>query len=259
MTSRETLMDMGFDAKLVDKALQHSEELGAAIDWIENHPEAENDSEEPGPAPAIPPEDPAASTDCTKSVEERLAEMQAKAAERKKEEAKKDAIERRRNEEILRKNQQDTRDAKRELEIKQAQKAAAQRKKDALEDRLYKEKLRKQIEQDKQERLARQGKLSSPSPASVPTPSPPAAASAPRPPPTGNVRLRASYQGNTVTKSYPPDFTVAQLGEDLRGDFGLPRLLLTTTYPPSSVSPEGDARTLREAGFANASVVVKDA
>lgn len=242
---------MGFDPQVVDNALLHSEELGAAIDWIENHPDGVAAEETVQVQPAIAPEDQTA-TD-VRPVEERLAELQAKAAQRRKEAEKVDAEERRRNEQISRKNQQDARDARRELEIKQAQKLAVQRRKEAHEDKLYKEQLRKQIEQDKRERLARAGKLEVPQAAPVPAP----AAAVAKPAATGDVRVRVKYEDKTVTKTFNQDFTVAQLGEVVSEEFGLSQFILTTTYPSLSIKPEGDNRTLREAQLANASIVVK--
>ncbi|PRT52839.1 UBX domain-containing protein 1 [Wickerhamiella sorbophila] len=250
MTSRETLLEMGFDPRVVDRALEHSDELGAAIDWIENHPDSADAEESVQVQPAVAPEEQAPTE--SRPVEERLAELQAKAAKRRKEAEMQDAEERRRNEEISRKNQQQARDAKRDLEVKQAQKQAAQRRKEALEDKLYKEQLRKQIEQDKRERLAKAGKLDT-------SPPPPAAAAVPAPKPvvTGDVRVRIKYEDQTITKTFGQEFTVAQLGDAVGEEFGLSQFVLTTTYPALSIDPQGDTRTLREAQLANANIVVK--
>ncbi|KAG5361566.1 hypothetical protein CJU90_2955 [Yarrowia sp. C11] len=187
--------------------------------------------------------------------EAKLDELRAKAAIRKAENEKKDAAERRRNDEISKKSQKDNQAIKDEMERKAAIRDAQQKRKEAADDIAAKKRIKDLIEADKRARAAeRAGTKPSPTPVAAPVSKP----AAPRAAPTDS-RLQFRVPGQPpIVKTFPVETKLQEVAEALSQDVGVQAgsLVFTTTFPTRKLTNADFGKSLKEADLINAAVIV---
>ncbi|ODQ65717.1 hypothetical protein NADFUDRAFT_82700 [Nadsonia fulvescens var. elongata DSM 6958] len=263
---------MGFSTLRTDSALKNtSGSLEDAITWLDNH-DGTSDVEEDEFTSAsenTPNEQESPRTPLTEEEKnQKLEQLKAKAAIRKAQAAKVDAEERKRNEIIRRKNDQEVAKAKEELEHKLAIKAAEKKRQEIIADKKAKERIRTLIEEDKkarqlkrdQEKAAREGteipQAESSSPAKRATPPP---SSSNRASTATESRLQFRIVGKSpIIKKYAVETTLATVASELASELNVhPSLIVfTTTFPTKRYEDTDMQQSLREAGLINAAVMV---
>lgn len=187
--------------------------------------------------------------------EAKLDELRAKAAIRKAEAEKKDAAERKRNDEIRKKSERDNADIKDEMERKAAIREAQKKRKEVADDVAAKKRIKDLIEADKRARAAeKSGVKPAPAPAAAPISKP----VAPRAAPTDS-RLQFRVPGQPpIIKTFPVDAKLQEAAEALAQDIGVSasKLVFTTTFPTRKLGQADFSKTLKEADLVNAAVMV---
>lgn len=292
MSVREQLQEMGFPPARIEASIKNtSGSLEDAIGWLETNQidydkgvyaaDAEEETVTGGVSvvgdtktDATPIDvDAAATTDAAAAAEAeveakkelskeekeaKLDELRAKAAIRKAENDKKDAAERKRNDEISKKSQRDNQAIKDEMERKAAIRDAQKKRKEAADDIAAKKRIKDLIEADKRARAAeKSGVKPAAAPVAVPV-SKPAAAAPPRAAPTDS-RMQFRVPGQPpIIKTFPVATKLQEVAEALSQDIGVQAgsLVFTTTFPTRKLTSGDFGKTLKEADLINAAVIV---
>ncbi|KAI1925082.1 hypothetical protein LOZ58_005045 [Ophidiomyces ophidiicola] len=187
-------------------------------------------------------------------LRERLAEKRAKVSEQ-------DKADKKRNEEIRRKNTKESQDIKEELQKKEQLKEAAKKRREKQEEIDAKARIRAKIEADKAERKAkaekekaeREGRSTAASvliPAAAPT-APKAASS------YTETRLRLQTASGNVMKAFPVETTLFEVATYLNQENGLDVQSFTQTFPKKIFDSGYFGETLKELGLVpSASLIV---
>jgi hypothetical protein len=188
-------------------------------------------------------------------LREKMQEKRAKQALLDKEEQKK-------NEKIRMKSTKEVQDAKEKLAQQEQIKAAAKKRQEKLDDAAAKKRIQEKIAADKEARRLkaetdkanREGRSSIPAPDVVAAPA--AGSSGPKKEVT-EARLRLQTNGGTVTKTFPVETTLFEVGIALEGENGGPVTSFTMTFPRKTFSGSVDfGKTLKEAGLAPSAVLI---
>ncbi|AOW03616.1 ubiquitin-related domain-containing protein [Yarrowia lipolytica] len=286
MSVREQLQEMGFPPARIEASIKNtSGSLEDAIGWLESNQidydkgvyaaDAEEqtvtggvsvvgDTKAPDASAApidVDAQEAAAEAEVEKKPlskeekEAKLDELRAKAAIRKAENEKKDAAERKRNDEISKKSQKDNQAIKDEMERKTAIREAQKKRKEAADDIAAKKRIKDLIEADKRARAAEKtGTKPAPAPAPVPASKP----AAPRAAPTDS-RMQFRVPGQPpIVKTFPVETKLQAVAEALSQDIGVQAgsLVFTTTFPTRKLTNADFGKTLKEADLINAAVIV---
>lgn len=288
MSVREQLQEMGFPPARIEASIKNtSGSLEDAIGWLETNQidydkgvyaaDAEEETVTGGVSvvgdtkttnTSATPIDVDAAADAaaeaeveqkkelTKEEKEaKLDELRAKAAIRKAENDKKDAAERKRNDEISKKSQKDNQAIKDEMERKAAIRDAQKKRKEAADDIAAKKRIKDLIEADKRARAAEKaGVKPTASPVAVPVSKP----AAPRAAPTDS-RMQFRVPGKPpIVKTFPVETKLQEVAEALSQDIGVQTgsLVFTTTFPTRKLTSADFGKTLKEADLINAAVIV---
>ncbi|BGO95268.1 hypothetical protein NBRC10512_003031 [Rhodotorula toruloides] len=286
MSDKETLLSMGFAEAQVTKALRATKNSGLspALDYLEKHADEGEEfwaepveGEEEGvvdleakslkcsecgklfrnQALAQYHSTKSGHTEFEESTEElkplteeekaqKLAELRARMEEKRKAQAKLDAEEARRNEEIRRKSGKDEAAAKADLQLREAEKQAALRKKEKADELAARKRIKEQIEADKRaraektarEKALREGRnpdaavsaLSSGS--SAPAPAAPAPTASGEKKTYDNARLQIRVpEGAPLVHSLPATSSLREVVEWVKGQTGMDSVTLTCSFP----------------------------
>lgn len=193
---------------------------------------------------------------------QRLQELREKMQEKKAKQALLDKEEQKKNEKIRMKSTKEVQDAKEKLAQQEQIKAAAKKRQEKLDDAAAKKRIQEKIAADKEarrlkaeiEKANREGRSSIPAPDVVAAPV--ASSSGPKKEVT-EARLRLQTNGGTVTKTFPVETTLFEVGIALEGDNGGPVTSFTMTFPRKTFSGSVDfGKTLKEAGLAPSAVLI---
>ncbi|KAG5358112.1 hypothetical protein CJU89_4611 [Yarrowia sp. B02] len=279
MSVREQLQEMGFPVARIEASLKNtSGSLEDAIGWLEANQidydkgvyAADTEEAVQGGVSALgekaaETEAAAQAADAAEAAEiekkplskeekeAKLDELRAKAAVRKAENEKKDAAERRRNDEISKKSQKDNQAIKDEMERKAAIRDAQKKRKEAADDIAAKKRIKDLIEADKRARAAEKAGTK-PAPVAVPVSKP----AAPRAAPTDS-RMQFRVPGKPpIVKTFPVETKLQTVAEEVAQDVGTQAgsLVFTTTFPTRKLTSADFGKTLKEADLVNAAVMV---
>ncbi|KAF8862352.1 hypothetical protein BDZ45DRAFT_671099 [Acephala macrosclerotiorum] len=193
---------------------------------------------------------------------QKLQELREKMQEKKAKQALLDKEEQKKNEKIRMKSTKEVQDAKEKLAQQEQIKAAAKKRQEKLDDAAAKKRIQEKIAADKEARRLkaetdkanREGRSSIPAPDVVAAPV--AGSSGPKKEVT-EARLRLQTNGGTVTKTFPVETTLFEVGVALEGDNGGPVTSFTMTFPRKTFSGSVDfGKTLKEAGLAPSAVLI---
>ncbi|CZR59664.1 related to chicken h-caldesmon, Uso1p and YKL201c [Phialocephala subalpina] len=163
---------------------------------------------------------------------------------------------------IRMKSTKEVQDAKEKLAQQEQIKAAAKKRQEKLDDAAAKKRIQEKIAADKEARRLkaetdkanREGRSSIPAPDVVAAPA--AGSSGPKKEVT-EARLRLQTNGGTVTKTFPVETTLFEVGIALEGENGGPVTSFTMTFPRKTFSGSVDfGKTLKEAGLAPSAVLI---
>ncbi|BGP57975.1 hypothetical protein JCM8202v2_005632 [Rhodotorula sphaerocarpa] len=310
-SDRDQLLAMGFQEAQVNKAQRATKNAGLtqALDYLEKHADESEDwwaEVEEGGEEAVAGEE-AKSLKCSEcgklfrnqalasyhstksghtefeeSTEElkplteeekaqKLEELRAKMAEKKKAQAKLDAEENRRNEEIRRKSGKDEAAAKEALKVKEALRAADQRKKEKEDDLKARKRIREQIEADKQARAAksarekalREGRnpdlaaegASTSSPAAAGAGAAPAAPSEKKVYDSARLQIRVP-SGPPLVHTLPATATLGEVAQWIEEQSGLSGFTLTCSFPRKTYGDVDLGTDLKTLGLTPSAVLL---
>jgi hypothetical protein len=161
------------------------------------------------------------------------------------------------------KSTRDVQDIKEDLAKKEQIKAAAAKREEKKRDMEAKKRIQDKIAADKEERrrkaeqqkAEREGRAPPPDP-SLSAPAAVPVASVSRPAPT-EARLRLQTAGGTVTKTFPANTTLFEVGQAVHEENGGPVQSFTMTFPRKTFSGVEDmGKTLQEAGLMPSAVLI---
>ncbi|POY72891.1 hypothetical protein BMF94_4052 [Rhodotorula taiwanensis] len=316
MSDREQLLAMGFQDAQVTKAMRATNNAGLtqALDYLEKHADESEEfwaEVEEGGEGAVAGEEAkslkcsecgklfrnqalasyhstkSGHTDFEESTEElkplteeekaqKLEELRVKMAEKKKAQAKLDAEENRRNEEIRRKSGKDEAAAKEALKLKEAERDALRRKKEKEDDLAARKRIREQIEADKRERAAKaarekalregrnpdeaasaaRGESSS---ASAPAPSAatPAAGASGEKKTYDSARLQIRVpSGPPLVHTVPATATLGEVADWVKEQSGLANVTLTCSFPRKTYGDADLRKDLKTLGLTPSAVLL---
>ncbi|GAA5875777.1 hypothetical protein JCM3774_006454 [Rhodotorula dairenensis] len=306
-SDKEQLLAMGFQEAQVTKAMRATKNAGLtqALDYLEKHADESEDFwsavEEGGEEAAAGEEakslkcsecgklfrnqalasyhsTKSGHTDFEESTEElkplteeekaqKLEELRAKMAEKRKAQAKLDAEENRRNEEIRRKSGKDEAAAKEALKLKEAERAALLRKKEKEDDLAARRRIKEQIEADKRERAAkaarekalREGR----NPDLPDSGAAPAAAAAAPPAATGEKKTYDSARlqirvpsGPPLVHTLPATATLGEVADWVKQQSGLSSVTLTCSFPRKTYGDADLDKDLKALGLTPSAVLL---
>lgn len=302
---------MGFQEAQVTKAMRATKNAGLtqALDYLEKHADESEDfwsAVEEGGEEAVAGEEAkslkcsecgklfrnqalasyhstkSGHTDFEESTEElkplteeekaqKLEELRAKMAEKRKAQAKLDAEENRRNEEIRRKSGKDEAAAKEALKLKEAERDALRRKKEKEDDLAARKRIKEQIEIDKRERAAkaarekalREGR----NPDLPESGAAPAAGAAAAPPPAAaasgekktydSARLQIRVpSGPPLVHTLPATATLGELADWVKQQSGLSSVTLTCSFPRKTYGDADLGKDLKTLGLTPSAVLL---
>ncbi|KAK2764000.1 hypothetical protein FQN54_009619 [Arachnomyces sp. PD_36] len=299
----DQLVEMGFDKERADMAIARTGGLQGALEWLEEHQdksldEIKESSDEP---PALQPGEEARSlvcNDCGKkfrsqsqaefhasksghvdfaeSTEEiaplteeekkqKLEDLRARLAEKRAQQSVQDKEDKKRNEEIRRKNTKESQDAKEELRKKEQLKQAAQKKIEMQAEIDAKKRIRAKIEADKEERrlkaakekAEREGRAPPPAPAAEPAPTTSGPVASKPASAYTEARLRLQTPSGNVMKTFPVETTLFEVAEAVKEEKGIEVQSFTQNFPKKVFNNEFFGETLKELGFVpSASLIV---
>ncbi|GJN93753.1 hypothetical protein Rhopal_006810-T1 [Rhodotorula paludigena] len=308
MSDRDNLLAMGFPEANVTKALRATQNAGLpqALDYLEKHAdedasfwEATDDADE-GDAMAVDAEakffrnqalaqyhsTKSGHTDFEESTEElkplteeekaqKLQELRERMAEKKKAQAKLDAEENRRNEEIRRKSGKDEAAAREQLKLKEAERQAALRKKEKADELAARKRIKEQIEADKRaraekaarEKALREGRNPDEAAAAVsggaaPAPAVPVVASSAAQPAGekktyDSARLQIRVPGGApLVHSLPGTSTLREVVEWVKEQTGLASVSLTCSFPRKTYGDADLDKDLKTLGLVPSAVLL---
>ncbi|CCU74418.1 UBX domain-containing protein [Blumeria hordei DH14] len=192
----------------------------------------------------------------------KLEELRIKSRERKAKQAIIDLEEQRKNEKIRRKSTKEVQDAKEDLARQEQMKIAAKKRQEKLDDIAAKKRVQEKIAADREARRLRMEASQAqregrPTPAKSPT-IPETANKSPAPISTvKDARLRLVTAGGTLTKTFPAETTLFEVGQQIELEVGGPITSFTTTYPKKTLTGNIDfGMTLKEAGLLPSAVLI---
>ncbi|RDW60856.1 hypothetical protein BP6252_12239 [Coleophoma cylindrospora] len=190
---------------------------------------------------------------------QKLAELRAKAAERKSKQSAAEKEEQKRNEQIRMKATKEIQDIKEELAKKEQIKAAAAKRAEKVSDAAAKKRIQEKIAADKEERrlkaaaakAAREGQA----PPEVAAPAPVAAPAVKKD--HTETRLRLQTAGGNIMKAFPVETTLFEVAQALQAEGVEAVESFTMTYPKKVFSGSLDfGKTLKEAGLVPSAVLI---
>ncbi|GAA5990311.1 hypothetical protein JCM10908_007308 [Rhodotorula pacifica] len=302
-SDKDQLLAMGFQDAQVTKAMRATKNAGLsqALDYLEKHADESEDFwsavEEGGEEAAAGEEakslkcsecgklfrnqalasyhsTKSGHTDFEESTEElkplteeekaaKLEELRAKMAEKKKAQAKLDAEENRRNEEIRRKSGKDEAAAKEALKLKEAERDAIRRKKEKEDDLAARRRIKEQIEADKRERAAKTAREKAlregrnpdlPESGAAP---PPAASSSGEKKTYDSARLQIRVpSGPPLVHTLPATATLGEVAEWVKQQSGLSSVTLTCSFPRKTYGDADLGKDLKSLGLTPSAVLL---
>jgi hypothetical protein len=193
---------------------------------------------------------------------QRLEELRAALAEKRKKQALIDKEEQKNNEKIRMKSTREVQDAKEELAKKEQIKEAQKKRQEKLEDAAAKKRIKDKIEADKEERRLKAEKAKAEREGRAPPadPSVVAAQAAPVAKPKevnhSEARLRLQTPNGNVQKTFPADTTLFEVASALASENGTVVTSFTQTFPRKTFEQEDFGLTLKEAGQVPSGVLV---
>ncbi|KAL9109419.1 MAG: hypothetical protein Q9227_005926 [Pyrenula ochraceoflavens] len=196
----------------------------------------------------------------------KLAELRARANERKAAQSVQDKAEQKRNEEIRRKNTKETQDAKEDLKRKEQMKEAEKKRREKQEDVEAKQRIKAKIAADKEERrlrterekAEREGRAAPPPPAAAPAPTASGPTTSKPASAYTETRIRFQLPTGMITKTFPVETTLFEVAAELSKESGIEVQNFTQTFPKKVFDHEFFGESLKELKMVpSASLIVK--
>ncbi|KAK1139043.1 hypothetical protein N8T08_001347 [Aspergillus melleus] len=196
----------------------------------------------------------------------KLEALRAKLAEKRAGQSEQDKADKKRNEEIRRKSNKESQDAKEELQRKQQMKEAAKKKKEKQDEIEAKRRVKAKIEADKEERRLKAERERAERAGAAPPAQP---AAAPLPTSSGPVaskpasaytetRLRFQTSKGNVMKTLPVDTTLFEVASALEQEDGVQVQSFLQTFPRKVFDQEFFGESLKDLGLIpSASLVIQ--
>ncbi|KAK5152270.1 hypothetical protein LTS14_008647 [Recurvomyces mirabilis] len=287
----DQLVDMGFDREKSEFAIKQGGNITGAIDWLDkNADKSIEDIKEEQAAAAGDAADPGATAmsmfhaektghdDFSESTEEiapltedekkqRLQELREKLAAKRAGMADVDKAEKKRNDEIRKKQSKETDDVKEQLQAKEQIKEAQKKRQEKLDDVAAKKRIKDKIEADKAARRHKQeeekamranpdafnpGAPSAGGSALAAAQQPAKAASAHH----SEARLRLQTPGGNVMKTFPAETTLVEVAQALEQENGTQAKTFTMNMPRKVFDFDDFGMTLKEAGLVPSAVLI---
>jgi len=196
----------------------------------------------------------------------KLAELRERLAEKRAVLSDQDKMDKKRNEEIRRKNTKETQDAKEALQQKERLKEAAKKRREKQDEIDARERIRAKIAADKEERrlkaekekAEREGRAAPPTPVAAPVQTMPGPVTSKPASAYTESRLRLQTPSGNVMKTFPVDTTLFEVAASLGEENGMEVESFTQNFPRKIFDADFFGETLKELGLVpSASLIVK--